>query len=122
MNPYLAMDVRTSSPEVLIGRLLDRAVALVGASIESQESDPAASAQAITKAVDIVSELRSALRADVANELVENLDSLYEFINRKLVFGCTAKERSPLTEALEVLETLASSWTELLAQRAAGAA
>jgi len=118
MNPYLAMDVRTSSPEVLIGRLLDRAVALVGGSIESQQSDPAASAQAITKAVDIVSELRSALKPDVAGELVENFDALYEFINRKLVLGFTANEPSALAEARQVLETLASGWTELLVQRA----
>jgi len=121
MNPYLAMDVRTSSPEVLIGRLLDRAVALVDGSIESYGRDPAASAQAITKAVDIVSELRSALRADVASELVENLDALYEFINRKLVLGCAAQEKLALAEALKVLETIAGGWAELLVQRTGAA-
>ena len=118
MNPYLEMDVRTSSPEVLVGRLLDRAVSLIGASIDSHDSNPTESIETTAKAVDIVSELRGALDADAGGELAENLDALYEFINRKLVLGSAANEKSALSEAREVLETIAGAWTELLAQRA----
>ena len=121
MNPYLRMDVRTASPEALIGRLLDRAVALVGTSIRSLESDPVESARTTGKAIDIVSELRNALDAEAGGEVAQNLDALYEFVGCKLVLGNTSSEVTELQDALRVLETVAGGWAELLEQRAGAA-
>lgn len=121
MNPYLSMEVRTASPEALIGRLLDRAVVLVGSSISQLTSDPVESARTTGKAVDIVSELRNALDAEAGGEVAENLDALYEFVGCKLVLGNTSSAVGELQDALRVLETIASGWAELLERRAAGA-
>ena len=117
MNPYLQMDVNTTSPEELVGRLLDRAVALIDTSIARQPTHPVESAQASAKALDIVSELRGALDAEAGGEVAANLDALYEFVNRKLVLGSAGSEPVALEEARRVLDTLASGWSELLAQR-----
>jgi flagellar protein FliS len=116
-NPYLEMELRTASPEVLIGRLLDRAVAKVRVGISELERHPLESTRAVAKAVDIVSELRGALDFDASGELAGNLDSLYEFAAERLVLGSAATDPKPLGEALQVIETLAEGWSELLAQR-----
>ena len=118
MNSYLEMDVRTASPEALVGRLLDRAVVLVSASIEKLAGDPVESARTTGKAIDIVSELRNALDAEVGGELATNLDALYEFVGGRLVVGSAASEAAAFQEALQVLETLAGGWADLLEQRA----
>ena len=116
-NPYLEMELRTAPPELIVGRLLDRAVAMVRTGIGRLEVAPLESANAVAKAVDIVSELRAALDLEAGGDTARNLDGLYEFVARRLVLGRTSLDPGALEEALQVVETLAAGWTEMLAQQ-----
>jgi flagellar protein FliS len=121
-NPYLEMELRTAPPELIVGRLLDRAVAMVRTGMGRLETGPVESTAAIAKAVDIVSELRGALDLEAGGETAGNLDALYEFAAGRLVLGRATLDRAALAEALQVIETLASGWSEMLAQQREGAA
>ena len=86
-NPYLEMEIRTASPEVLVGRLLGRAVQSIAAAIDAIEHTPAACLQSTARAVDIVSELRGALDMEAGGEIARGLDALYEFSTQRLLLG-----------------------------------
>jgi len=120
-NPYLEMELRTASPEALVGRLLDRAVASVRSGVEHLDRDPVDATQTIARAVDIVSELRGALDIEVGGDTARNLDALYEFVSHRLVLGRASGDARELGEALRVLEVIAGAWAELLEQRAGSA-
>ena len=113
-NPYLEMELRTAPPEVLIGRLLDRAVQLASRAEASMHSEPVESTRAIARAVDIVSELRGTLDMEIGGEIAQNLDALYEYTNERLVLGGAIGETSAIGEALQILESLAATWRQLL--------
>lgn len=116
-NPYLEMELRTAPPELIVGRLLDRAVAMVSAAAERRELAPAESTQAVTRAIEIVSELRSSLDLEAGGEIAGSLDGLYAFVTSRLLQGGTQGDGAALGDALRVLEHLAGTWAELIAQR-----
>ena len=116
-NPYLEMELRTAPPELVVGRLLDRAVAMVRAAAEQRELTPAESTRAVERAVDIVSELRGSLDLEAGGEIAANLDGLYAFVTAQLMRSGAQAEGEGLADALAVLEHLAGTWAELIAQR-----
>jgi len=116
-NPYLEMELRTAPPELVVGRLLDRAVAMVNAASEQRELSSAESTRAVARAVDIVSELRCSLDLEAGGEIAANLDGLYGFVAVKLMQSGAKGAGTELADALAVLEHLAGTWAELIAQR-----
>ena len=116
-NPYLEMELRTAPPELVVGRLLDRAVAMVRAASEHRERTPAESTRAVERAVDIVSELRGSLDLEAGGEIAANLDGLYAFVIAQLMRSGGKADGAELGDALVVLEHLAGTWAELIAQR-----
>lgn len=116
-NPYLQMDLHTAAPERLVARLLERAVQLVEASADRGEGRPQRSPEAITKAVDIVAELRGALDMAGGGEIARNLDALYEFVTDRLILGHATGDAEPLREAGRVLESVSTTWRELVEHR-----
>ena len=113
-NGYLKIEVSTARPELLIARLLERAV---GSIRSAREADPTCDAvtrtRAIAKALDIISELRGALDFDHGQELAQNLDAVYEFVNHRLLQASVDKADIALAEALRPLEIVSSGWLEM---------
>lgn len=116
-NPYLQMDLQTAAPERLIERLLQRAVQLVETSAATIDNAPSETPVSIAKAIDIVSELRSALDMEAGGEISRNLDALYEFATERLLLGHAARDEAMLREAALVLGNVAATWSELVRQR-----
>jgi len=120
-NRYLQVDVATARPELLVARLLDRAVSCIQ---QARDSDPAAPgaarAQSLSKAVAVIGELRSALDMERGGEVARNLDALYEFVSFRLLAASVEPGPEPLDEALRPLEIVASAWQELVAGTAEG--
>lgn len=113
-NRYLQVDVATARPELLIARLLARAVASIQRARAADPGSPGAErAQALAKAVAVIAELRSALDMERGGEVARNLDALYEFVNRRLLAASVADGPEPLDEALRPLEIVSSAWDEL---------
>ena len=113
-NGYLQVDVSTARPEILIARLLERAVTSIRS---AREVDPAGEAaartRAIAKALDIVSELRVALDLERGQEVARNLDAVYEFVNHQLLVASIEPGDKALEAALRPLEIVSGGWWEM---------
>lgn len=121
-NRYLQMDVATARPEVLVARLLGRAVSCIQ---QARSVDPAAGngerARSLSKAIDVIAELRSSLDMERGGEVASNLDALYEFVNHRLLAASIDSGPQPLDEALRPLEIVSSAWQEMMGLAAEGA-
>ncbi len=120
MNPSSAADaykresIENAPPvkviQMLYGgalRHLDRALAV----------DPGADApgfvESLTRADEIVIELRLALDAEAAPELAGSLQQLYFFAEDRINQGLALREHGPVQEAREVLSRLQAGWAAL---------
>lgn len=66
--------------------------------------------RALAKSVDIVMELRDSLDLNVGSEIPQNLDLLYEYIERLLLRARLKRDLAAVSESLSLLETLRSGW------------
>ncbi len=110
---YLQLDVGTARPEVLVSRLFQKAIQCSRAARTEEMTDSLQRLRSLRRSLDIVSELRSTLDIEVAGEMGENLDRLYEFVNHRLMLASVETDDRMIDEALRVLEPLGEAWLEL---------
>jgi len=112
-NTYAQSRVSTASPSELVLMMYDAAIRNMKAASEHiARKDFAAANIAITKAEDIVDELRSSLNAD-AGDIAQSLDSLYDYVYRSLVMSNVKKDASLLSGCVKVLEEIRGAWAEV---------
>jgi flagellar protein FliS len=66
--------------------------------------------RSLVKALHIVMELRDSLDFEVTSDLPHNLDSLYDYIQRRLLHARLKKDAAAVAECTSLLETLKSGW------------
>ncbi len=123
MNPnpydmYEETKVSTATPEALVLMLFDGCIKFTGKAFAAMEKcDNQASHNALVSAQKIIEELESSLdmsTGDIAN----NLKSLYEFVNERLIDANVKKDPKPLEEALQVVRSMRAMWAEAMTQMA----
>ncbi len=67
----------------------------------------------IGKAVTILGGLRETLDFEAGGELAENLDRLYDYIQRRLLQAHVKNDPVGMTEAVELLRPLAEAWAAI---------
>ena len=67
----------------------------------------------ITHAVNIVMGLRDALNPEQGGEIADNLDALYDYIQRLLLSAHRESSVEKLDEATKLLSQLANTWREI---------
>jgi flagellar protein FliS len=104
--------VVAADPHKLITMLFDGAlIAIAMAGKHMREGDIPKKGDAINKAMMIIDNgLRSSLRLDVGGEVAQNLDSLYDYISRRLFAAHSKNDTEILDEAYKLLEGLKTSW------------
>ena len=115
LNQYRQVNVHGSVPEaspyhlvqLLFQGALDR-IAMAKACIA--EKDVPAKAQNITKALNIVGELRGSLNTEVGGDLAQNLDQLYEYMSRRLVEANLSSDVAILNEVSSLIGEIKSAW------------
>jgi len=115
LNQYRQVNVHgtvsEASPYQLVQMLfqgaLDR-ISMAKACIA--EKDIPAKAEHITKALNIVGELRGSLDLKVGGELAENLDNLYEYMSRRLVEANLGSDVAILNEVASLMGEIKSAW------------
>ena len=113
---YLQVDVTTAKPEVLVARLLGRAVSSIRHARDADpESDGLVRTRSLRKAIEVIVELRGALDMERGGDVAQNLDALYEFVNHRLLTASIEPGPEALNEALRPLEIISSAWNELAA-------
>jgi len=129
MNPMRALrqyqkvnshaQISEASPHRLIQLLLEGGLdRLAQAKGALARGDIAQKCLLITKAIDIITGLRQGLDAEKAEDpaSIEQLDSLYEYMNARLVQANVSNDTQIIDEVMQLLVTVKSGWDAIATQ------
>ena len=118
LSEYQQVNVHTSvegaSPHKLIALLLqgfNTRVAEAKVAILNNKTE--LKGEKISKALDILSGLRSALNFEVGKEVAERLDDLYDYMSRQLVAANVSNDIEKCDEVMSLMAVIQSAWTEI---------
>lgn len=115
-NAYAKVGIETgvlaASPHQLIVMLFDGALgSVLMAQQHMQLGNIAAKGMAISKTISIIDDgLRASLNKDAGGELALSLDSLYEYMSRRLLEANLKNQPEMLTEVYGLLQEIKSAW------------
>ncbi|TAJ16396.1 MAG: flagellar export chaperone FliS [Rugosibacter sp.] len=111
----LETSVVTASPHQLILMLYDGALlAIAKASNAIQQKQVAEKGQAISQAIDIISNgLAASLDFSAADELANRLAALYDYMCRRLLHANLHDDQAALNEVTSLLGEIKSAWEEI---------
>ena len=113
--------VTEASPHRLIQMLLDGALDKIArARGAMQRKEYAEKGNHITSASAIIIGLRSSLDLEAGGELAANLDSLYEYIFRRLMEAHAQNDEAALDEVSSLIREIKSGWDALPQETTAG--
>ena len=114
----LETQINNASPHRLIQLLMEGGIErLQGAKLAMERGDTAAKGMLIGKAMGIISGLRSSLDMSVPEtDLPDKLDSLYDYMNRRLLDASMQNKSEMVEEVLVLLNTVKSGWDGIEAQ------
>jgi flagellar protein FliS len=111
---YRTASVDTASPLKIVIALSQGAVRFLREAVTHHESGRIAQrGKALSRAYAIVSELQATLDPSHAPELCAELDRLYDFVLFSITQANLNADAEPLAPAINVMEQLASGWSEL---------
>jgi flagellar secretion chaperone FliS len=110
-NEYLASRVAAATPVELTRMLFEGAVQAVQDAIAAHRAgDILARGNAVTKAVQILGELRFSLRRDVAPQYCDTLSGLYGYLQNRLIQAHAERSEGMLQEVLQLIQALLEGW------------
>lgn len=116
-NAGLTGVIQDASPHRLVYLLLDGALSRLALARSAMEtSDAAQKGRMIGSAMSIVSALRSNLDVGAGGQIAVNLESLYDYMNRRLLDASVRNERAAVDEVIGLVRELASAWDAMPAQ------
>jgi flagellar protein FliS len=108
---YIQSRVSAATPVELTTMLYEGAVQSVQEAVTAHRAgDILARGNAVTKAVQILGELRFSLRRDVAPQYCDTLSGLYGYLQNRLIQAHAEKSESMLQEVLQLIQTLLEGW------------
>lgn len=103
--------VEGASPHRLTQMLMEGALQrLAEAKGAIQRNCTQSKGEAIGKAIAIVGGLRDSLNVEVGGELAQNLDDLYDYMQRRLLQGNLGSDEHCVDEVIDLLKTIKSGW------------
>jgi flagellar protein FliS len=120
---YRANSVLTASPGQLVLMLYDgalRSLALAREAFGRPADDMTRIAvinQQLIKAQAILTELQGTLNHDAGGEFSRQMESLYDYYNRRLVEANLRKRVEPVIEVERLLTEVRNAWSEMLGKR-----
>lgn len=116
----VAGSVEGADPHQLIGMLLDGAIdGIRKAKGELALGDVAAKGASVTRVIAIVGELRACLDHKVSPAFSQRLDSLYEYVSRRLLQAQLNNDPGVLDEAVNLLTPVRDGWQAIRGSAAA---
>lgn len=106
-----------ADPHGLVTMLMDGAlerIRFAGGCMAS--GNVAGKGAAISKAIDIIGGLRSGLNPEVDTPLVEQLDNLYDYMNRRLLHANLHNDQAALDEVAKLIGQIRESWVAIPAE------
>jgi flagellar protein FliS len=118
---YLAHRVMAASPTELVRMLYEAALQRVEEALEALRSgDILRRGNSVSKAIEIIGELRLSLRREVAPAYCDTLTALYNYLQRQLIRAHAERSEKSFQEVQRLLQTLLEGWTEAMQNLAAG--
>ena len=114
-NVGLETGVVAASPHQLIVMLYEGAELAVRMAIKyMNEGDIAKKSTAISKASNIIQDgLRTALDQQQGGNIAQQLDALYDYMNKRLMLAHINNQTAPLEEVLGLLRELHGAWQQI---------
>lgn len=117
VDKYQQVAVQSRSPLELVVMLYDGALRFMTAAREAIErGDLVAKRDAVSRALAIVSELRSTLNMKEGAEIAASLDALYGFVTERLLEANVQKDPGAIDDALQVMRPLRDAWDQIAQQ------
>lgn len=108
---YKKTAIKTSSPEQILLMLYEAAIKASKLATAAMESNQVAEkCKQITKVHDIVMELSNTLDRSQNNDVVKQLDSLYDYCISQLLRANLDNDLKAITSVTQVLTTLYDGW------------
>lgn len=106
--------VEGANPHRLIQMLMNGAIERMSqAKAAYQANDIEQKGILLGKAISIVAGLQSSLDVDKAQDLAKNLDSLYDYMQRRLLEANLKNDMKMIDEVSELMATVKSSWDQI---------
>jgi len=114
IQSYRKTNVITSDPVRLVIMCYEGAIDnLKLAKEKMKEKDYEKKAKAIIKAQDIIEELICSIDFEKGGEIANNLESLYNYMLRRILQGDLNKDVGPIDEVIGMFTELLSAWQEV---------
>ena len=108
---HLEADVAAASPHRLIQLLMQRLLARLGqAGKELQAEHLGAKGELIGDAIAIIDCLRTSLNFDAGAEVAENLERLYDFMIRELLFANMENDAARIAGVSRLVGEIKEAW------------
>ena len=110
-SAYLEAEILSADPVKLVSILYRAAIEAVGAARRRLKAGAIRErSRQITKASEIIHELRRSLDHDRGGEISRSLAELYEYIQTRLIEANASQSDPPLAEVEKLLSTLLDAW------------
>ena len=111
IQSYRKINITTADPGELVLMCYNAAIDQIKIAIKKyQDKDFEGKCKALQKAQDIIDELRCSLDFEKGGEIARNLESLYNYMARKLILSDINKNLNGLNEIIGILGELKSAW------------
>lgn len=107
--------VEAADPHKLILMLFEGAMlSVASASLSMQRQETAAKGEAISKAINIISNgLKASLNFEVGGDLAGKLGALYDYMCARLLYANLNNQPAPLEEVSHLLAELKGAWEQI---------
>jgi len=122
-NTYVRTEIQSRSPIELVVMLYDGADRYLSQARDAIErQNGRAKREAISGALAIVMELQNTLDMEAGGEVAASLDSLYGFVNERLIDANRQDDAAAVDQAIRVLTPLREAWIQLARESVASTA
>jgi len=114
VQSYRKTNITTSDPVRLVIMCYEGVIEnLKLAKEKMKENNHEKKAKAIIKAQDIINELMCSLNFEKGGKIANNLESLYNYMLRRILQGDLNKDVRPIDEVIEMFTELLTAWKEV---------
>lgn len=115
MSTHVTAGTMSANPHQLICMLFEGATEAIGrAQASLQTQDIEGKNRAVSKALRIIEEgLRASLDRRAGGEIAQNLDSLYDYMARRLLAASLRNDASGIAEVGTLLSTIRTAWEQI---------
>ncbi len=114
INQYRMNHIQSASPIQLVAMLYDKAIIYLTIARDSLvEKDIDAKCLAMSRVIDIVTELQAVLDKDRGGDIAARLDELYTYMLQSLTIANYHNDVQPMEEVIGLLQELRDAWRTL---------